>query len=135
VRIAVAVIACVLALTMLPFFFSARYTDNSIRDWRTDPQGALDDLDRAADLNPWSSRPLAAESDIAAQLGERSRALESIGDAIGRSPDDWLLYLQQARVLGRENLQAARVALARARHLNPRGPEIGALAGSLGIKG
>ena len=134
VRIAAAVGACLLALTMLPFFFSARYTDNSIRDWRSDPEGALSDLDKAADLNPWSSRPLAAESDIAARLGERRRALESIDEAISRSRDDWLLYLEQAKVLGKENLQAARVAIARGRYLNPKGPEIGALAGDLGIK-
>jgi Flp pilus assembly protein TadD len=118
---------------MLPFYLSARYTDNAIRGWRSDPQRALDDLARAADLNPWSSRPLAAESEIAAQAGDPGRALSSIDDAISRSQDDWLLYVQQARVLGKAgDTQGAAAALAQARELNPTEPEIDDLAKDLG---
>jgi hypothetical protein len=133
VRTAAAIAACLLALTMVPFFLSARYTDNSIRDWPSDPQRALSDLDRAADLNPWSSRPLAAESFVAEQVGDRSRALDSIDRAIDRSPDDWALYFRRAKLLGRRDLAGAAAALARARQLNPKGPEIGELRAQLGV--
>jgi hypothetical protein len=134
VRTAIAIGACLLALTIVPFYLSARYTDNAIRNGRANPQTAFDDLDRAADLNPWSSRPLAAESALAEEVGDHKRALSSIDDAISRSRDDWHLYLQQAKVLGKGDLPAAAAALARARELNPQGPEIDELAGDLGIR-
>lgn len=135
VRTAIAVAVGVLALTLVPFYLSARYTDNSIRNWRANPQSALDDLARAADLNPWSSRPLAAESDIAEKTGDSKLALTSINDAIGRSHDDWLLYFQQASVLGKAGDAAgATAALARARELNPNEPEIDNLAHKLGVR-
>jgi hypothetical protein len=134
-RTTLAIAVGVLALTLLPFYFSARYTDNAIRGWRSDPQGALDDLARAADLNPWSSRPLAAESEIAAQTGDHDRALSSIDDAIGRSHDDWLLYFQRARLLERSgDRQGAAAALARARELNPTEPEIDDFSHDLSLR-
>lgn len=135
VRATLAIAACALALTLLPFYFSARYTDNAIRGWRSDPQSALDDLARAADLNPWSSRPLAAESDFAQQTGDHNRALSAINEAISRSHDDWLLYFQQAKLLEMSgDIPGAAAALARARQLNPTEPEIDDLAHDLGTK-
>ena len=132
-RTTLAIAVCVLALTLLPFYFSARYTDNAIRGWHSDPQSALDDLAKAADLNPWSSRPLAAESEIAEATGDHVRALSAIDDAISRSRDDWLLYFQQAKVLGKGgDIQGAKAALARARELNPTEPEIDDAARRLG---
>jgi Flp pilus assembly protein TadD len=70
---------------------------------------------------------------IALEVGDRARALSSVDDAIGRRPDDWLLYMQKAKVLLRTNPAGARQALAEARRLNPRGPEIEALSHRLGV--
>ncbi len=123
-RMALALTAFALALTMVPFFLSARYTNQGIRTGRSNAQAAYDDLNRGADLNPFTARPLAAESVIALQVGDDARALSTIDDAIDRSPHDWLLYLQKAKVLLRSDPAGARMALDRARKLNPTGPEI-----------
>jgi hypothetical protein len=133
-RTALALTAFALALTMAPFFLSARYTNQGIRTGRSNTQAAYDDLKRGADLNPFTARPLAAESVIALQVGDDARALSTIDDAIDRSPHDWLLYLQKAKVLLRTDPAASRLALDAARKLNPSGPEIDELANHLGVK-
>ena len=132
-RIGLVAAAAVVALSMLPFFFSARYTDSGIRTGTSDPGQAYSDLHRAADLNPLSSRPLTAEAVIAEGTGDRARALTALREAESRVPDDWFLYFRQARVLGREDPAGAASALDRARALNPRSDEIDALAKKLGL--
>jgi hypothetical protein len=132
-RTALAVTALAVALTMVPFFLSARYTNQGIRIGQSDTEAAYVDLNRAADLNPWTARPLAAESAIALQAGDDARGLSSIADAIDRSPHDWLLYMQKARVLAQSDPAGSRLALDEARKLNPGGPEIDKLAKNLGV--
>jgi O-Antigen ligase len=132
-RTGLAVAAGVLALTMLPFFFSESNTNRGIRTWRSDLAGAYRDLDNAADLNPWSSRPLEAKAGIAIANGDRAVALSAIDEGIERTPDDWLLYYQRAQAQGTADRAGARVSLARARELSPNDPEIDELAGKLGV--
>jgi hypothetical protein len=127
-RIGIAVAAGLLAFTMLPFFFSARYTDSAIRTWHSNVGAAYSDLQRAADLNPLSSRPLAAEAFIASRNGDKARALSALSEAENRQPDDWLLYYMQAKVLKTSDPAAARQAVSRAQSLNPRGADVAALA-------
>jgi hypothetical protein len=134
-RTALAIAAFAVAIAMVPFFLSARYTNQGIRIGQSNAQGAYDDLGRAADLNPWTARPQAAESVIALEVGDDARALSSIDDAIDRSPRDWLLFMQKAKVLIRTDPAGSRQALEQARRLNPRGPEIDELAKQLGVKG
>lgn len=133
-RTGLAVAAGVLALTMLPFFFSESNTDRGIRTWRSDLPGAYSDLDSAADLNPWSSRPLEAKADIAIANGDRAVALKAIDEGVQRTPDDWFLYYQRAQAQGTADLAGARESLARARELSPNAPEIDALAKKLGVR-
>lgn len=132
-RTALALTVFALALTMVPFFLSARYTNQGIRTGQSNTQAAYDDLKRGADLNPFTARPLAAESVIALQVGDDARALSTIDDAIDRSPHDWLLYLLKAKVLLRTHAAASRLALGEARKLNPSGPEINDLANHPGV--
>jgi hypothetical protein len=133
-RTGLAIVGALLALTMIPFFLSARYTDAAIRDWRANLPLAYTYLQRAADLNPWSSRPLAAEAVIATANRDRPRALRSISDGLHRTPDDWILYFLKAKAYGTSNPAGARRALVRARELNPHDPDIDDLAGRLGVK-
>jgi hypothetical protein len=133
-RMTLAGVAVVVGLGMLPFFFSARYTEQGIRIGQSNAQAADDDLERAADLNPWSAQPLAAQSVIAQKTGDDAKALAAIDDAIERTPRDWLLYQLKAMVLVRADPAGARRALDQARRLNPIGPEIDGLLKRLGLE-
>jgi hypothetical protein len=132
-RRAAGAVLILIAVTIVPFFFSARYTNNALRTSGSDLSGAYRDLDRAADLNPWSSQPLAAKASIAETAGDEPTALRAINDAIERTPEEWILYWQKAKVLARSNPAAARAALAQARARNPTGPEIDQLDAQLGV--
>ena len=131
-RIGLGVAAGLIAIALLPFFFSARYTNAALRSWRSDLSGAYRALGDAADLNPLSARPLAAEAYIAESSGDRARALRALSEAEDREPKNWLFYYMQARTLAQADPASARLALARARAHNPRGEEIAALTKKLG---
>jgi hypothetical protein len=133
-RTGLAVVAAVLAVTMLPFFFAESDTNRAIRSWQTDLPGAYSDLDNAADLNPWSSRALEAKADIAIANGDRAVALTAVNDGIDRTPDDWLLYFLRAQAQGTSDLAGATQSLARAKQLSPHDPQIDELAKQLGVK-
>lgn len=133
VRSGLAVAGAVVALTMVPFFLSARYTDSAIRTWQGNLPRAYDELRRAADLNPWSSRPLETEAFIANENHDRPRALRAVDEGLQRIPHEWILYLLKAKALGRSDPVAARAALVRAKQLSPTEPEIDDLASALGI--
>ena len=113
-----------LGLTMIPPFLSDRYTNGALRSWPSDPAAAYDDLNRAADLNRLSVRPLLAEAVIAEQRGEVRRAVDALQDAERRQPDNWTSYFLEARVLAPEDPRAARGALAKAEALYPGGAEL-----------
>jgi hypothetical protein len=132
-RTGFAVAGAVLALTMVPFFLSARYTDSAIRGWRTDLPRAYTDLRRAADLNPWSTRALEAEAVIATENHDRTRAIRAVDEGLERIPHEWLLYFLKAKAVGRSDPAVARSALARAKELNPTDPQIDELATALGV--
>ena len=114
----------VVALAILPLFFSERYTNHALRTAGSDLSGAYSALGRAADLNPFAARPLASEAVIAEKVGDRERALAALEQAQEREPEEWTLYFLEARVLGPTDPEAASAALARARALNPHGPEL-----------
>lgn len=134
-RRAGAALAILVALSLLPFFLSERYTRQALREARSDLARAYADSDRAADLNPLSERPLAAQAVIAEGAGEPQRALAALARAQRRNPTEWTLYFLEARALERTDPAAARRALARARALNPQGTELDALEARLGAGG
>lgn len=126
-RTVLALAAGLAAIVMVPFFLSSRYTDAALRSWGSDLSGAYSSLSNAADLNPLSSRPLAAEAYIAERSGDRARALTALSQAEDREPKNWLLYYLQARTLTPTDPTAARQALGHALALNPHGEELAAL--------
>jgi hypothetical protein len=125
--------AAVVAISMVPFFLSERYTNHAIRNSAADPLAAYADLDRAADLNPLSSTPLIAEAVIAERLGDRPRALDALADAERRNPDDWQAYFVEARVASGDDPARATVASRRALQLNPQDPDVRQVAEQLGL--
>jgi hypothetical protein len=126
-RRSLAALAVIAVVAMLPPLMSERYTNNALRDWQPDLAGAYSDLERAADLNPLSDRPLATEAVIAEEAGEPQRALAALSRAQERVPDEWTLYYLEARVLAGIDPVSAVRALEEARALNPLGEEIAAL--------
>ena len=123
-RLAAVAALGLVAIAVIPLFLSERYTNQALRVGSADPEAAYQDLERAADLNPFSSRPLASEAVIAEGAGDRERALSALADAQDRQPDEWTLYLLEARVLEGTDPARAAAAVARARELNPNGSEI-----------
>lgn len=124
--IAVAVLAA-LALVAVPLFLSDRYAGRANEVADSDPAAAIDDLDRAVDLNPFSDDPLITRGVIEAGLGRRAAAVASFREAADREPDHYVPYLFIARELLGVDRPAAQAALDRAAELNPRNPEIAAL--------
>jgi hypothetical protein len=133
-RVGIAAAALVVALSMVPLFLAESYADRAIRDGSADPNGAYRDLDRAADLNPLSSFPLIGEAVIAEQAGDTQRALEALGRAEGRNPEDWQPYLIEARIEAQAEPAAARQAAERALHLNPMDDGVRAVAERFGLR-
>lgn len=126
-RIPLAIAAGLAALSMIPFFLSDRYTDQALDQARADLPGAYSDVDRAADLDPFATRPLLAEAVIARRAGDSARALAALDEAQERVPDEWTVYYLRALILEQTDPAAARLALERARELNPDGGELDGL--------
>jgi tetratricopeptide (TPR) repeat protein len=126
-RWALAAALVVVALVAVPLFISDRYAQRGTAAARSDPEAALRDLGRAADLNPLADQPLIERGALAASLGDRALALRSFRDAIERVPDNYATRWFIARELLRSRPAVARAELERALELNPRGPEVRAL--------
>ncbi len=124
VRAGVVAGAIALALVAVPLFVSDRYARQAAAEGAADPNAALGDLDRAAELNPLSDQALLAKGALAARLGARRVALDAFRQAADRVPRDYAPYLLIAQELSGSDPGQARAALARARRLNPRGPEV-----------
>jgi O-antigen ligase len=81
---------------------------------------------RARGWMPWSHEPwqLLGEAQLASRQDAAAR--RSLGEAIQRAPEDWRLWFDLAIVSGAPR---ARVAITRARELNPLGDEVRDLEG------
>ncbi|HEX2359772.1 MAG TPA: O-antigen ligase family protein [Solirubrobacterales bacterium] len=128
IRRSLAPIFIALAVALVPFWLSDRYTNEALETWRADLSGAYADLGRAADLNPVSDRPLVAEAVIAEQAGDPQRALAALADAQARQPEEWTLYWIEARILAETDPARADAPLRMAQSLNPAAPELKRLA-------
>ncbi|MFN8161324.1 MAG: O-antigen ligase family protein [Solirubrobacterales bacterium] len=122
---------CLLALLAVPLFLSDRYAQRGLQQAGADPEAALADLGRAADLNPFDSLSLLNSGAIESRLGHRRAALADFEEASSREPDDYAAHWLIARELLRTDPARARAELAEARSLNPLGPEIAALQRAL----
>ena len=118
-RALVAGAAVLAALLALPLWLSQRYTDRAAGSWTQDAGAAYDDLDRAADLDPFSTAPPLTEGVIAARLGSHERAVSAFGEAIDREPDNFAAHFLLAREQETVDPAAARAEVEEALRLNP----------------
>jgi tetratricopeptide (TPR) repeat protein len=102
-----------------------RYEQSGVSVWRHDPDLAYRRLERAADLNPLSARPLVVEGSIALRRGDEQRAREALRHAIDREPGNWYAWLQLGLLDGSAaHFDAAAAEIRRARELNPKDPVV-----------
>lgn len=123
----------VLAVSAVPPFLSERYIRNAYEAWRTDIDGAYDDLDRAATFNPLSNVPLLAEGAIARAADDPDRALDALREAADLRPEEWATHYLLAELQAERSPRLARTEIRVALELNPLDSRVGELATDLGI--
>ena len=111
------VAAAVLALSWVAELHVRRATET----WVSRPADAFDDLDRAASLNPLSSKPALVAGTIALRLGLPVRAQSEFTSALERDPKSPYATLQLGAIASSRGEQRRAVALlGRAVELSPR---------------
>jgi len=117
------VLAGLAILLAIPLLAGARITSSQDAAARGDAATAIKDALDARSIQPWAATPYLQVALVAEQAGRYSAALAWIGRAIARAPDNWQLWLVQARIdLEFGDVAGARQSLDRARALNPRSP-------------
>lgn len=125
-RVALAVVTLAAAVSLAVPGAAARYERSAFERQRSDPQGALDRLERAADLDRLSASPLIARGLLARARGDREGARANLADAIDREPQNWFAHFELALTEGQaRRYDEASRAIAEARRLNPRQPLVG----------
>jgi Flp pilus assembly protein TadD len=120
-RIAGAVAAAACAVGFALPWLAEREVESAIDAWRTDPAAAYKRLDRAASLNPLSTRPGLFEGGIAGLRGDYSRARETYLDVLDTEPRNSSAWLQLAVIAQTRRQPAqARAYVQRAARLAPR---------------
>jgi O-antigen ligase len=118
-RLGAAAAALVLALVATPLFLAERYLGRAYGEEGTEPTAAYRDFRYAANLDPWDTVALNAKGLLAAQHGERARAVDAFEQAIDREPEGYAQHLYLAELLVPEDPAAARRQIAIAAELNP----------------
>jgi Flp pilus assembly protein TadD len=91
--------------------------------WPSDPARAFERLDRAADLNPLSSRPELVAGVIGLELGRFQVADQRFSAALERDRGDWFAYFGRGLALSALGERArARLQYEQARSLDPAEP-------------
>ena len=108
------------ALALAPPWLAARYEVSALAGWRTAPDAAIEDLRRAASLNPLSDRPWVIAGAIASRHDDYPAMRRHFAAAVERNPRNWYSRLElavAAALTGDRRLALSEVSLARA--LNP----------------
>lgn len=119
VRYAAAGGVALIAIAAIPLFLSQRYANRGYDLFPSDPAAALDDLDRAASLDPWDPEPLLTKGVIEQRLGRGADAISSFRDGLARERDNYAAHFFLARALAPTDLAAAQAEAAEAARLNP----------------
>jgi Flp pilus assembly protein TadD len=112
-----------------PLFSATRVDQGTARAAHGDLTGALASAREAAALDPQAPEPLRLEANVLTDLGRPRQADAAFAAAYARSTHDWSILADwAAALLRRGDRPAARVAIDRARRLNPREQRIAFLA-------
>jgi hypothetical protein len=132
-RLAGAVAAAACAVSFALPWLAEREVESAIDGWRTDPAAAYTRLDRAASLNPLSSRPGLYEGGIAGLRGDYPRARKAYLDVLDREPRSSSAWIQLAVIAQARQEQAqAREYSRRAASLAPRDQAVRAIRRRIG---
>ena len=122
-RVVFGVVVLAAAISLAIPGIAARYTASAYEDFQQDPRTALDQLDRAADLNPLSDEPLVAKGVIEQRLSRPASAVAPLREAVDRRPGNWFAHLELGLALSATgHPRAALASLEEASRLNPRQP-------------
>jgi tetratricopeptide (TPR) repeat protein len=110
---AAAVVAAALAVSFVAPWLSALYVERASAKWRDDPGGALDDLDRAAWLNPLSDVPDATAATIELRLGRVEQARARFADVLARDPRNSYAALELGLIAADEGRRRQAIHLLR----------------------
>jgi tetratricopeptide (TPR) repeat protein len=107
-------------IALIVFFTEAKLIQSESAAARSELETAAQDARDAATLQPWAAQPWIQIALLEELSGDLVGAQEAIHRASARSPDDWRIWLINARFeVGLNDLKGARESLARARELNP----------------
>jgi O-antigen ligase len=125
VSLAISIAFVALAVLAMPLLVAAGLADRGIATWPRRPADAIDDLERAADLDPLSATPYVRLGVVAIDLGRPALARAAFESTLERDRSAWYpefqLGLLAAQAGDRDAaLRRLRVALAR----NPREPAV-----------
>jgi len=122
-RVALAVIVLVAAVSLALPGAAARYERNAFERQGSDRAGALDRLERAAELDRLSASPLIAHAVLARAGGDADEARAKLAEAIDREPENWFAHFELALQDGAaRRYPTAGRSIAEARRLNPQQP-------------
>jgi hypothetical protein len=118
-----AVALCLAAVAMATLWASQALTDAAVGQWTVHPAQAYQQLDRAAQLNPFSDQPQAIAGSIAVREGDLARAQGQFQAALARSGQDEYARLELGAIDSALGDRAqAEAQLSRAVDLAPRDP-------------
>jgi tetratricopeptide (TPR) repeat protein len=107
-------------VALLGPWFAERYRDRAADAWRSSPEIAYADLDRAARLDPFSAAPYVLQGVIALERGETDVARDGFRQALDRE-DTWLPHFGLGAIAAEAgDRPTAEREIARARALNGR---------------
>jgi O-Antigen ligase len=127
-RATLAAAALIVVALATPAYLSTAAVARAETNAATSTEDALDDLDRAAQLNPFATEPLLVRSTILELETRRKGALDAADEATERAPESWAAWLVLAEARRAAGDRAASgAALDRAERLNPRAPQLASL--------
>jgi hypothetical protein len=118
-----AVLALVAAAALALPWLAEREVAAASTGWQADPAKAFARLNRAADLNPLSSRPALVGGVIALELGDAQLGQQRFAAALERNEDDWFARFGQGLAASAlRQVERARASFEQARLLDPGEP-------------
>jgi O-antigen ligase len=124
VPIAAIAVLCAATVLALPLLAAARLADRGFSSWRANPARAIDDLERAAELDPLSATPDVRLGVVAIDLERPALARRAFESALERDSSAWYPEFQLGLLAAPHSRAEALRRLRVARERNPREAEV-----------